>query len=85
MRWQGARAVEREHDHMQPLLLRARTHLLKLEPPTTPLGRRFWTSELESPIRHRLAVTFSLQEGRAARHTSSLSMADMSDHAAAMR
>jgi hypothetical protein len=57
---------------MQPLLLRARMHLLKLKPPTTPLGRRFWTSELESPTRHCLAVIFSLQEGRAARHPSSL-------------
>ena len=61
---------------MQPLLLRARTHLLKLEPPTTPLGRRFWTSELESPNRHRLENTFARQDRRAAR----LPPADKSQH-----
>jgi hypothetical protein len=30
MRWQGALAVEREHDHMQPSLLRASTCLQTL-------------------------------------------------------
>ena len=39
--------------HMQLLLLRTSTHLLKLESSAAPLQSRSWPSELKSPDRHR--------------------------------
>ena len=56
----------RPHDTTWLLCSCARLH--QLPSPIAPLQSRFGLSGLESPIRHRPEIIFSLQEGRAARH-----------------
>ena len=53
--------------HMQLLLLRTSTHLLKLESSAAPLQSRSWPSELKSPDRHRPENVFCRQEAGTAR------------------
>ena len=67
MRWQGALAVEREHDHMQPSLLRTSTCLQTLiagistRTPLLALGT-------EVPAPQSLGEVFGRRKRRASRH-----------------
>ena len=68
VRWQGAPADKREHDHMQPTA-RYSTRLMELQSSAAPPQSRFWPSELESPDRNCPENTLASREA-ASRATS---------------